>query len=233
MRNILYTITGLLLLILVIPACSGTSKEKQTSIPSYTPRYDSLARHLVQTGDIDFFHRMDYKLVDSFWDKGKNEAALMEIVSQRHYDDLARLLASEILFHSQKNYPPVELEDTLGYVYARALYITGDTRTFPLMGNEWGFMYFNDKDGIVDYDALGSHLMKIGRKAVPYLKPLLSDTSIIVYWGSEEATIGNSLKYRVKDAAAYYIGKITGNAVRFYENNADRDAEIERLKKKL
>ena len=80
---------------------------------------------------------------------------------------------------------------------------------------------------------MGSRLVKIGEKAVPYLSKLLDDTCKIDYVGLEEATIGNLLNYRVKDAAAYYIGRITGIAVTFHENWADRDVEIEGLKKKL
>jgi hypothetical protein len=233
MKGTLCCIIGFLVFIALVSACSNTHKEKPATVDAYIPRYNTLASHLVSTGDIDFFHRMDYHMVDSFWNHGKNKSALLEIVTQNHYPHYARLLASEILFHSDSTYPPYALLDTLAYVYARALYITGDTKTYPLMGNEWGFMYYNDKDGITDYEVIGAHLMLTGKRAVPYLRPLLNDTDIIVYWGSEEATIGNSLMYRVKDAAAYYIGKITGIPVKYFEHNDERDAEIERLKMEL
>ncbi len=62
---------------------------------------------------------------------------------------------------------------------------------------------------------------------------LLIASDTIFYEGSQEATTGGSLKYRVKDAAAFYLGKIAGIPVKFYEQNADRDAEIERLKEAL
>ena len=119
-------------------------------------------------------------------------------------------------------------------MYARALAITADeSGPMQLSGNEWGFMYRGDELGLEDDGALGTHLLEAGRAAVPTLIELLDDPRRIYYVGSQEATLGNSLAYRVKDAAAYYLGKITGTPVRFHDDPADRDAEIARLRAAL
>jgi hypothetical protein len=36
------------------------------------------------------------------------------------------------------------------------------------------------------------------------------------YQGSKEATIGNAYGYRIKDFAAYYIGRILGVPLKYY-----------------
>ena len=219
--------------------CTNTNKEKQIQqvkiVDNYVPKYDTLAAHLVKTGYSNMFLYMDQNYADTFWFKGYNKSALMEIVQHRHYDDYARMLASEILFYKQKDYPPKGLEDTLGYIYARALFITGDTvHRYRLFGNQWGLMYYDD-DNVSDYGILGVHLMVAGKAAVPYLKELLNDNSILVYEGSKEATVGNGLHCRVKDAAAFYIGKIMNIPVDFHDeiSEGDKDKEIEKLKKAL
>jgi hypothetical protein len=101
---------------------------------------------------------------------------------------------------------------------------TGD-RPIVVTGNEWGFMYHGGGEG-----ALGTHLLEVGGAAVRHLLPLLDDPANILYEGSQEVMLGDSLRYRVKDAAAYYIGKLTGVPIPFHEAIKDRDAEIEHLR---
>jgi hypothetical protein len=171
---------------------------------------------------------------DSIWREGKNERPLLAIVSDSVYDDYARFLASEILFEKKKNYPVKELEEPLAPIYANALLITGaHSSNSRLCGNLWGFMYNGSNYGNSNHDVLGTHLIKIGKKAVPYLVELLDDKELIAYIGSQEATTGNSYKYRVKDAAAYYIGEILGIPVKFHESFDDRDEEVYKLACKL
>lgn len=194
---------------------------------------DNIATNLKKTGFQGLFQLGDYNKIDSIWQEGENQDSLLNIFTQSKYDDYTRLLASEILFFKQI-LPKKKLEDIVAYVYTKALFITGDTsKEFRLSGNLWGFMYFSDKNGINDFGILGNHLMITKKKTIPYLIELLTNSHILFYEGSQEATIGNSLKYRVKDAAAYYISKISGIPIKYYENFSDRDLEIERLKEKL
>jgi hypothetical protein len=101
---------------------------------------------------------------------------------------------------------------------------TGD-RPIVVTGNEWGFMYHGGGEG-----ALGTHLPEVGGAAVRHLLPLLDDPANILYEDSQEVMLGDSPRYRVKDAAAYYIGKLTGVPIPFHEAIKDRDAEIEHLR---
>lgn len=194
---------------------------------------DKLANQLKEVGYSGLFQYGERSLADDVWQDGENEDTLRQIVLYPEYEVYIRLLASEVLYAKSTDYPPSDWKDTLAYIYAQALAISGHQEGILIAGNQWGFMYFYDKSGIKDYGSLGSHLVNTGRPAIPYLVTLLNNDNSLFYEGSEEATIGNSLKYRVKDAAAYYIGKITGIPVQFHESHADRDAEIERLKEQL
>jgi hypothetical protein len=192
-----------------------------------------IASELVYYGYDKLFQSGSNTIIDSLYDNGKNTKSLINIVSKREFDILARLLASEILFTKQKDYPPKYLYGPLGDVYALALLITGDTANPKLSGNLWGYMYEADRLGIKDDGMLGTHLLGLGEESLPFLIPLLDEESTIIYEGSQEATIGNALNYRVKDAAAYYISKIKNIPVKFYQDFEERDKEIERLKNQL
>ena len=186
---------------------------------------DRLAAELGATGYRRLFLAGDHSSASSVWRDGENRDSLLEVVRGERYGDLERVLASEVLYRHDAGYPPPGWGETLGRVYARALAITGaGDRPLVLTGGEWGFMYEGD-----DHGALGTHLLEAGAAAVPQLVPLLDDPARILYEGSQEAMLGDSLRYRVKDAAAYYIGKLTGIPVPLRESSAERDAEIERL----
>jgi hypothetical protein len=194
----------------------------------------SIANQLTEIGISTLFQYIESTKINFIWQDGQNKTALLNIVLKVDYDDYTRLLASEILFLKDKNYPAESMHEVLAYIYAKALFISGDTsKSFRISGNFWGFMYFSDENGINDFGIIGTHLMTTKDKAIPYLVKLLTNSEILFYEGSQDATIGNGLKYRVKDAAAYYIGKISGIPVKYHENFAERDLEIERLKEKL
>jgi hypothetical protein len=195
---------------------------------------DDVAARLAEAGYAGLFLYGDRGQAESIWRDGANRARLEQIVRGDRFPDLTRLLASELLYAKAPGYPPDGWGETLARLYAYALATTGDNAgTAPLSGNQWGFMYYTDQLGVADYGPLGAHLLAAERAAIPHLAPLLDDTDAIVYEGSRDATTGNNLAYRVKDAAAYYIGKLAGIPVRFHEQPADRDAEIERLKAAL
>lgn len=186
----------------------------------------TVAAALGSAGYRGLFLAGDHSSASSIWRDGKNRDALMEIVRGEGYGELERVLASEVLYQYEVGYPGKGWEDVLGRVYARALAITGTgDRPIVLTGNQWGFLYHDGNEG-----PLGAHLLDAGRASVAHLLPLLDDPAGIFYDGSQEATLGNSLRYRVKDAAAYYLGKLTGVAMPFHEAIAERDAQIERLK---
>jgi hypothetical protein len=187
---------------------------------------DRLADDLGRAGYRGLFLAGEQSSAPSFWCDGANREALLAIVADERYGDLERVLASEILYAHDPGYPPRGWDDLLGSVYARALAITGTgERPIVLTGNEWGFLYHGGGEG-----ALGAHLLDAGSAAVGHLVSLLDDPAPVFYEGSQEATLGNALDYRVKDAAAYYIGVLAGISVPFHAPFDQRDAEIERVK---
>jgi hypothetical protein len=192
-----------------------------------------IAAKLKAAGYHGLFQYEDRTECDSIWENGRNKDSLIKIVSSSEFEDYTRLLASEILFERDSSYPPSELFNKLAVLYSQALRMSGGDNNIFIPANQWGFMYFSDKPGYIDYGILGNHLLLFGKVTIPYLILLLNDEARLLYEGSQEALIGNSQRYRVKDAAAYYIGKIAGISVQFHEDYADRDAEIERLKEKL
>jgi hypothetical protein len=197
-----------------------------TSPPTSPEAADPTAAALRAAGYRGLFLAGDHSTARAVWRHGENRDALLEIVRSERYDDLERVLASEVLYQNDPAYPPPGSADLLGRVYARALAITGTgDRPIVLTGNEWGFLYHGGGDG-----ALGPHLLAAGKAAVSPLLPLLDDPAPLFYEGSQEAMLGGRLRYRVKDAAAYYLGKLTGVPMPFHESLAERDAEIERFR---
>jgi hypothetical protein len=182
---------------------------------------DSLARDLSRAGYERLFYAGE---AGSVWRGGENAAALEAIVRDERQGDLPRLLAAEVLRRERAASAPEELAP----IYARALALSGvGDGPFELPANEWGFMYEDAGD---PHGALGARLLDAGSAAVRHLAGLLDDARPLLYVGSKEATVGNDLGYRVKDAAAYYLGAITGKAVPFHEDLDARDEEIERLR---
>lgn len=194
---------------------------------------EEVAGRLQATGYTELFWQTDTSTIDAIWQQGANRVALYNIVLQPEHDDETRLLASEILYAKDTGYPPEHLKEPLSFIYARALLLSGKEEGSILPGNAWGLMYYNDNNNENDYGSLGAHLIGTGLNAVPHLVRLLNESSVLVYAGSEEATIGNGLQYRVKDAVAYYIGKLKGIPVTFHQDVVARDKEIDLLKQKL
>jgi hypothetical protein len=182
-------------------------------------RSAAVAKKLVALGYRELFLRDDAE-VDALWRSSADELAAL--AGDAGQDAQARFLAAEILFARAAGFPPVEMRATLAPVYAAALAGTaGASETWRLRGNQWGLMYRGDSVGSV-----GKHLLALGADAVAALRPLLGDRGALLYDGSQEATLGNSLEYRIKDAAAYFIGRISGVPVVFHRAAAERDAEI-------
>jgi len=71
----------------------------------------------------------------------------------------------------------------------------------------------------------------IGPPALPALTALLDNADLRTdYEGSEEATVGNMARYRVKDFAAFYIAQIKNMPLPFYPDFVRRDEAIAQLK---
>jgi len=74
------------------------------------------------------------------------------------------------------------------------------------------------------------HLIVLGRRVLPVVKPLLDDTRELPYSGGEGAAIASLRKYRVCDLAAAIIATITGVPYDNAKDPAKRDKQIAALK---
>ncbi len=181
-----------------------------------------LAGQLTAAGFSRLFLSGDPSATKAVWADGANRAALEEIVAGRDHDALARLLAAEVLFRHAADFPRSDQRVALGEVYARALRIP----SADVPANLWGFLFYGPEDD----GPLGEHLLAAGDAAIRELLPLLDDDAPLTYAGSRDATLGNSFHYRVKDAAGYYLGRLTGHTLEFHEELAARDTELARLR---
>jgi hypothetical protein len=191
-----------------------------------------IADELIAMGYTRLFLAGDQSTAGQVWADGANRDELLEIVRGEEQPDLARVLAAEILHRFEGGFPSELDRDVLARVYAAALELTG-VRDGPIVftGTLWGALWKAPDPAA--QGPLGLHLLEAGPDAVPHLVALLGDDAPIFYDGSEDATIGAGLRYRVKDAAAYFIGRLADVDVPFHDDLAARDAEAERLKQTL
>lgn len=192
------------------PSTGGRESEMDTA---------ALAGRLTGAGYEALFLRLDTKELDAIWGEPGAPQALEALALDQGAPPEARFLAAEVLQHQGRAVSDPQGRAGLATAYAAAL--KGAT-----LGNPWAL------PGEVDGPA-GEHLVDLGEPAVPALAPLLDDQRRVPYAGSEEATIGNSYAYRVKDLAAFFISRIRSLPYTPNEDPAARDAEIERLRAAL
>ncbi len=189
---------------------------------------DSIVKILNETDYRELFLSADDHLKE-LWANGNNKQDLRKIIENPGSSDKSKFLAAELL--SKFEVPLTEKAHAdLARVYAAALKDTNANLDgeYQLSGNMWGYLYEHDDPG-----ELGARIMQFEAAAVPYLQELLNDNGPVLYEGSREATVGNEYQYRIKDFAAFYLSKITNISITFYHGREQRDAEIERFRKKL
>ena len=120
-----------------------------------------------------------------------------------------RLLAAELLYRKQGYY---QLDvAAMAELHAEAI-------KNARMHNPWGLPG-------EPYD-FGESLLSLGETVESALKPLLTDTNKLVYFGSEEPTIAKMYNYRVADLAASLLAAKFGIPFIDNRNSAERDEWI-------
>lgn len=171
-----------------------------------------------------FIYPMHDETIEKIWSDSRNHQLLDNILEDDTVSDEARFLACEVFFKKDILFMRRHSPEKVAEIYAKAL--SGD---FTGMANSWGLLYDHQDEGTV-----GIAFLTIGEKAIPALSKLLDDERAnLKYHGSGEATVGNGYGYRIKDFAAYYIGRILGSPLKYYPDLADRDEQIKQLKSKL
>jgi hypothetical protein len=177
-----------------------------------------LAGKLTGLGYAGLFQGPDEAALDAIWDEAGAPEALASLAGSPEAPAPARFLAAEILFTRRETYPSEEQKRPLASVYAAAL-----ARNFTGAANPWGL------PGLLPGLA-GEHFVALGAGAIPEIVGLLDDDQRVYYVGSQEATMGNSYQYRVKDLAAHFLSRIAKLPFVLHESPQERDAEIEKLK---
>ncbi len=197
--------------------------------PAHHPKVDmprtELTRRLMADdfGPVFYWPQHDATIA-KIWAEPGNPQQLEAIVADRNSPGRARVLAAEVLFTNDISFLGRVDGRTVAEVYAEAL-----AKNYTGHANPWGLLWENDRPGPV-----GVRFLMLGEAAVPALRALLDDSAIVDWYaGSEEATVGNAARYRIKDFAAYYLGEIRGRQVPFHRDHAGRDAEIAKLREAL
>jgi hypothetical protein len=177
-----------------------------------------IAKRLSSLGYERLFLSLDGAVLDALWREPRVAELLTVLAADTTADTEARFLAAEIL---ARKLPSIANTEATRFVqvYADALQNSN-------LANIWGMP--GELDG-----AAGQHLVALGTQAADKLVPLLDDARRVPYSGSEEATVGNSYKYRVKDFAAFFIHRILGLPYSLRKTPPERDIEIERLRASL
>lgn len=189
----------------------------------------NLEKKLIEIGYSNLFLSGDDEQLDSIWKDGVYQQNLEHIINSENSSLLVKFLAAEVLEHYDIKLPK-EHNGELAKVYSYALENTSieNGNDVQLNGNLWGFLYEHN-----DLGYLGKKIVLLDTVAIPSLIQLLSKNGRILYEGSQEAMLGNSYQYRIKDFAAFYISKIKDIPIKFYQDIEKRDQEIERFKQRL
>jgi hypothetical protein len=177
-----------------------------------------IAQRLKSLGYEKLFLSLDGAELNALWREPGIAELLAALAADTSVNTETRFLAAEALVRKQPTFVSTQAAH-LARVYVDAL------RNSKL-ANIWGM------PGELDGEA-GRHLVATGTDAVDQLIPLLDDTRQVMYSGSEEATVGNSYRYRVKDFAAFFIQRILGLPYTVGKTPSERDVEIERLRTSL
>ena len=145
---------------------------------------------------------------------------LEEVIEDRDASARGRFVAAEVLFSNEFTFLDRHDHTMIAGLYARALAerATGSA-------NPWGLLWIDDSIG-----QLGSRFLALGDAAIAPLRELLrNDTVVDWYAGSEEATVGNGARYRIKDFAAFYLARVIRFSLPAHAEPAERDVEIAKL----
>ena len=167
-----------------------------------------------------FIYPMHDQTIDKIWSDPSHHQLLDDILDDATTSNEAKFLACEVFFKKDILFMQRHSPEKVAEIYTQAL-----SHDFTGKANSWGLLYEQQDEGTV-----GVVFLTIGEKAIPSLSKLLDDERThLKYQGSIEATVGNGYGYRIKDFAAYYIGRIIGKPLKYYPNLADRDEQIKNL----
>jgi hypothetical protein len=150
----------------------------------------------------------------TLWQEAGMPEALSALAANPAQPAEARFLAAEVVADRTGHLPPVP-PDQLAEAYAATLRRTTVADLWGLPG--------------APHTAPARHLLSFGEAAAAALRPLLEDGTEIDYGGSEEATLADQARWRVKDLAASFVAAIRGLPFDAAAPAAARDGAIARI----
>jgi hypothetical protein len=215
-RNIKYIILFTVVLFCLIGSGQNNNEMKNNQ------ESKDLAEKLISREYGEFFiYPMHDETIDKIWENTNDHALFDNILSDSSINFEAKFLVCEIFFRKDILFMQRHDPEYIAEIYAQAL-----VQNYTGMANSWGLLYKENDDGTV-----GVAFVIIGEKSIPALVGLLDNESqSLEYLGSIESTIGNSYKYRIKDFAAYYLGRILAKPLEYFSDYQKRDEQIESLK---
>ncbi|MBL4648514.1 MAG: hypothetical protein JKY03_02200 [Aureispira sp.] len=200
---------------------SPISENKNLSVNMINVNTDPIITKLVEDHYGNLFNYMNHdQIINTVWEEAGGADKLKKILIDEEAPMKARFLVSEVLFTKSFGFVVEVGAELVAKIYANAM-----ANNLTGMANSWGLLYEYNDEGPV-----GINWLLLREAAIPELFKLLDNETIHMYHGSEEATVGNSYQFRVKDFAAYYICKIKQIEAVYHETHAARDTEIEKLK---
>lgn len=209
--------------VLILVGCSAPGPARRAPLSNQEP---PVSTSLAQKLDTDaygptFVWPQHDLTIQKIWAEPGNPAKLEALIDDVHAPTKARLIAAEVLFKNDFTFVDRHDEGAIARIYADAL-----AHHIVPAANVWGLLWINDQVG-----ELGGRFVILGQSAIPALRALLDDGTIVDWYeGSEAATEGNGARYRVRDFAAFYLARITNQKLAFHPDFAARDAEIGKLK---
>lgn len=184
-----------------------------------------LSKNLTNNSLGDFFnYAVRDEKIDNIWKDKKNRKLLDKILVSPETSGKAKFLACEIFFKKVPQFLMRHKPEMIAEIYAEAL-----KNNYTGHANSWGLLYEYGEGPV------GIAFIRIGKKAIPALSKLLDYTEDypMIFGGSRDATTGAIRKLRVKDFAAWYIGKIIIKEQKYYQDFSSRDNQINDLKQLL
>jgi hypothetical protein len=159
--------------------------------------------------------------IAAIWALPGSREVLEQVLNDQRAPGRARLIAAEVLFAKDFSFIDRTSHDGLARLYGEAL-----VHRYTGHANAWGLLWDGNDAGPV-----GGRFLLLGHAAIPALVALLDDPTVVDWYaGSEDATVGNGHRYRIRDFAAFYLGRILARPVAFHAEPAARDREIAALR---
>lgn len=185
--------------------------------PSRTEQEDQVISDLIRCSEkkLGLGHYKDFR--DLTLSKRQLESAVTYVSQNRDYKSFHLLIAIKNT-SAELYYEGIPVQD-------KAMILTSALRSQHYF-NDWSVLLPDIKgsDG-----PAGEAVLELGKAAIPYLTPILADSSPAHWSGSDSSATSAFYQFRRKDFAFRYISLILGRSPTFLADPSERDKAINAL----